>query len=198
MILTKKDLKLLGEFIASGYPKLELNYALVGRGCLFATDSRKAIKFHCGDLNGEDILVHKKLLKGFAGVMGKDDIATATKDSITCYSVKMSLDTAEFDFLYPESDRIIDISLPNHFKISSLDDIHFELSQKFCFIESSHLYPLIEHGSCDWYDVFYRRQSDEDMGMVKIVATKVVDEEEVVFYTASIMGREFKTQAKEF
>jgi len=75
-MLSKKDLKCLGAFIDSNNPKLELNYACVGRGGVFATDTRKAIKFHDSELNRKDSLVHKKLLKGFESTMRKEDVAT--------------------------------------------------------------------------------------------------------------------------
>lgn len=200
-MLEKIDLKCIGAFIGTKNPKVELNYALVGRGGIFATDTRKAIMFHDSELNFGDILTHRKLLKGFESIMSKDSQASfdvrGSATCIECESTSMALDTATFDFKYPDSEKILDKKLPHHFKLSGLGDILFELSEKFCFIDSFHLSPLIDHSGGDWYDIFYSPMSEDDMGMVKIVATKVIDEEEVVFYTAVIMGREFKSQAKE-
>ena len=199
--MEKRDIKLVGAFIAKGYPKLELNYACVGRGGIFATDSCKAIMFHNSELQFDDILVHKKLLKGFEGLMKKDDVATLiidrTRSCLEFGGTSLSLDTAAFEFIYPDSESILDKKVDKHFKLSDISDIQFELSERFCFIDSVHLDPLIEHSGGDWYDVFYSPMAEKDMGMVKIIATKVVDEEEVVLYTAVIMGREFKSQAKE-
>jgi len=200
-MLKKKDLKCIGKFIADKYPKPELNFALVGNGGIFATDTRKAIKFHFSDVQCCDLLVHKKLLKGFESTMAKDSVAKITATGSEAYisseMVEMDLSTADFEYKYPESDLILDKELPHHFKLTDLDDILFELSEKFCFIDSSHLYPLIEHDGGDWYDVFYSPMTENDMGAVKIVASHYVDEEEVIFYTAVIMGRQFKSQAQE-
>lgn len=202
MKLSKKDIKLIGEFIDSKNPKLELNYALVGRGGIFATDSRKAIKFHTPMLHCDEILVHKKLLKGFEGSMGKDDMAelAISSDSVhlQCNYISLNLDTASFEFLYPDVEKIIGMKLPEHFSLNSLDDIMFELTQRYCFVDFNRLYPLIAHGDADKYDVFYKAQSVEDTGTVKIVATRTIDEEDVIVYTAVIMGREFTSKAKEF
>jgi len=199
--MEKRDIKLVGAFIAKNYPKVELNYACVGRGGIFATDTRKAIMFHNSELNFGDILVHKKLLKGFERLMKKDDVAKLLingKDTCLEFNgTSLALDTACFEHNYSDSEKILDHKLDKHFKLSDLDDILFELSERFCFIDSLHLSPLVEHGGGDWYDVFYNPMAEKDYGMVKIVATKVVDEEEVVLYTAVIMGREFKSQAKE-
>lgn len=199
-MLNKKDLKCIGAFIPSGNPKVELNYACVGRGGVFATDTRKAIKFHDNFLTGSDVLVHKKILNGFVSTMSKDSVAEIKVDGVPrleCEGVSMSLDTAAFEYKYPDSEHILDKNLDKHFQLSSLDDILFELSERYCFIDSFHLSPLIDHSGGDWYDVFFTPMSEKDMGMVKIVASKVVDEEDVVLYTAVIMGREFKSQAKE-
>lgn len=194
--MNKKDLKLIGEFIDKGNPKIELNYALVGRGGVYATDTRKTIKFYDASLNFEDVLVHKKILNGFCGVMGKDDIAKIIKDTIFCNIVKMSLDTAEFEFKYPDM-NIIDIELPNHFQLNNIRDILFELTQRYCFVEFSSLYPLIAHDGGNLYDIFYKPQDNGNNGIVKIVAHTVVDEEDIILYTAVIAGRVFETKGKE-
>lgn len=199
MKLEKRDLKLLGEFVAKCHPKLELNYACVGRGGLFATDSYKAIMFHCPELMMDDILVHKKLLKGFEGMMKKDDVANLLVDGDkTCLEFNgtaLFLNTAIFEHLYPASHPMLDRVIDHYFRITDLGDIGFELSERFCFIDSFHLFPLVAHSGCNWYDVFYTPMSEKDMGMVKIIATKIIDEEEVIFYTCVIMGREFKSKA---
>ena len=202
MKLNKKDLKLIGEFVDKNNPKLELNYALVGRGGVFATDTRKAIRFAASELQCEDLLVHKKLLKGFEGLMGKDDTAEfLVRDggvSLKCNGTAMSLDTATFGYQYVDSERILNPQLKNHFALDSLDDIHFELLERFCFVEWSHLSPLVEHSGGHKYNVFFEPQSKDSNGMAKIVAS-VTDEElgDVVLYEAVVMGREFKSQAKE-
>ena len=200
--MEKRDLKLLMEFIAKGYPKIELNYACVGRGGIFATDTRRAIMFHNSELRFGDMLVHKKLLKGFEGLMKKDDrasfIVNGSKTCLEFDGTALVLDTATFEHKFPDDSNILDQKLDHHFVLSDLSDINFELSQKYCFIESAFLYPLMEHSGCDKYDVFYSAQNEENFGMVKIVGTKADEEEgDVVFYTAVIMGREFKSQAKE-
>lgn len=200
-MLKKKDLKLVGAFIPKVGVKRELGYACVGRGGIFATDTRKAIMLHDSELNFSDILVHKKLLKGFESTMSKDDDAKLVVDGfdtrVECEGSSMTLNTAVFEYIYPESVHILDKRYPNHFILSDLSDILLELSERKCFIDSFHLDPLIEHSGGDWYDVFYSPMAEKDMGAVKIIATKVIEKEEVVFYTAVIMGREFKSQAKE-
>ena len=64
----KKDLKLIGEFIAKGYPKLELNFALITNGGIYASDTRKLIHFNLPEFRCEDMLVHKKVLKLLEGI----------------------------------------------------------------------------------------------------------------------------------
>ena len=200
MELRKKDLKCLHSFIASGNPKVELDFAYVGNGGIFATDTRKAIKLHDSELDGVDALVHGKLLKGFFSAMCKDDIATIEPTdnvSIECGLMKMALDTATFDFRYIDSNKLLNTQFDYHFKLDSLHDILFELTQKNCFIESSYLNPLIENSEdISIYDIFYTPQDDKSSGIVKIVSTKTNDEESKVFYTALIMGREFKSKAR--
>jgi len=196
MKLNKKDIKLICAFIGTNYPKVELNYALVSRGGIFATDTRKAIMFHAVDLDAHDMLVHKKLLKGFESTLGKNDIATVSTSDIKCNDIRLHLDTADWSFNYPDHEKILDQELENHFVLSSLSDILFELTSKHCFIDSFHLAPLIDHGDADKYDVFYTPQTEKNSGLVKVVASRFVDEEEVVLYTSVVIGREFKSQAK--
>lgn len=70
--MTKQNLKLLTSFIDNKNPKQELNFALVGRGAIYATDTRKAIQLNCKEING-NALMHKKLLEGLSAVLGKDE-----------------------------------------------------------------------------------------------------------------------------
>jgi len=199
-MLNKKDLKCLGEFIPSKYPKKELNYACVGRGGIFATDGAKAIMFHDKDMSFDDILVHKKLLKGFESLLGKDDLVkfvdVGGESFFSFDNTCLRLDTAGFEYVYPNSDDILNkVSIGGHFKLSSLSDILFELTSRFCFIDSAHLKPLLAHSGGDWYDVFYSPMGKDEVSMVNIVATVIRGEEEVVLYTALIMGADFKSKA---
>lgn len=201
-VVTKKDLKFIGAFIDTKNPKLELNYALITNGGIVATDTRKLVKFNASLLEVTDSLVHKKILKGFESVVGKDDVAKLRSVSgdawIDCGLDHMLLSNYNIEFKFPDYAKILDgKSLVNHFIVSDLNNIHFELSQKQCFVDISQLYPLIEHSGGDWYDVFYKPQDEQDGGMVKIVATKIVDEEEVVVYEALVMGVVFNSSAKD-
>ena len=200
MKLFKKDLVLLSEFVDSGNPKIELSYILVKDECLFATDTRRAIKFHLPQLKTENLLCHKKLLKGFIATMGKEDVAEVVEMDEICLKSNdavMNLSTSTFEHKYPDSERIIEQKLPYHFVLANLNDINFELTKKSCYIDSYLLLPLVKHGENYKFDVFYKPQGEKDTGLVKIVASRSVDEEEVVLYTAVIMGREFKSSAVE-
>lgn len=199
-MLSKKDLKLIGAFIDSGSRKSELNYALVGHGGISAVEAHKYIKFHNSSVQCCDLLVHKKLLKGFESILGKDDDVILESGSDYAFfkanGVSFSLDTFDGDFKYPDIKKIIDKKPKNHFVLSSLNNIFFELTERFCFVESLHLSPLITHGYGDKFDVFYEPMSEDDAGIVHIICSHYVDGEEVMLYTAVIVGREFKSQAK--
>ena len=203
--MKKKDFKLIGEFVDKGNPKDELNFALLRDGGFVATDTRRLIDFRLHDFKCDPILVHKKVLKLVEGFVGKDDIVKVSSvGSVENGSVSISLSSANLDafdkgeFKYPDTQKLLDVELPQHFKLDKLNDIVFELSQQNCFIEGSMLYPLIEHGDADWYEVFYKPQNGTDSGMVKIIAMQVIDDAELVTYTAVVMGRTFDSQAKGF
>ncbi len=200
MDLSKKDLVLLHDFIDSKNIKYELNFALLGRGGLYATDTRKLIKIHYPQIDDNVVLCSKKLLKGFISTLTKDSVAILHSDGrIHHGNIVFDMNTCnEFGYKYPESiESTIDTVYEKHFSLDSLDDIGFELTERFCFIEDVHLLPLIKHGTADNYDVFFKPMGEkEEVSRVKIVATVVRDEEDVVLYTAVIMGRQFHTAAK--
>ncbi len=205
MKLSKKDFKLIGAFVDKGNPKEELNFALLRDGGFVATDTRRVIEFRVHGLKCEHMLAHKKVLKLVEGLLKKDDIVKISSvGSVEHNSVSVSLNTANLnhfdkgEFEYPDVQKTLDIKLPHYFKLEKLDDIVFELSQQNCFIESSMLYPLMEHGDADWYEVFYKSQGENDSGMVKIIAMQIIDDVELVAYTAVVMGRVFISEAKGF
>ena len=206
-MLSKKDLKLIGEFVDKGNPKEELNFALLISGAVFAADTRKVIKFNLPELKCEDMLAHKKMLKLIEGFIGKNnEVKIMSTGHVDIGHVSLSLNNANLDvfkdgeFIYPLESMLkaIDRSYSGHFQIDSLDNVLFELTQKYCFIEFVQLYPLVSHAGGDFYDVFFNPQSEESSGMVKIVAHRK-DEElgDRQIYTVVIMGKNFKSEAKE-
>lgn len=203
MKLSKKDFKLIGAFVDKGNLKEELNFALVGNGAIVATDTRRVISFNVPSLKLEPVLSHKRVLKLVEQLMGKDDfVSISSVGSVDVGFISLPLSNANLDvfekgmFKYPDMGNVLEKKLAYHFKLDSLKDIVFELSQKNCFIESAYLYPLMEHDDADWYEVFYDVQDGETSGMVKIIAMRVIDDVEQRLYTAAVMGRVFISEAK--
>lgn len=203
--MTKNDFNLIHAFIAKGNPKFELNYALVSDDGIYATDTRKAIKYHIPMLGCEDMLASKIVIKSVATSLDKDGSGSIGADGVVVLNdfEQISLDNRLGNFKFPDLQRIIlDTKLEYYFELNTIDDIHFELTQKECFIDDVHLIPIISYADCNKYKIFFNKQKGEadttNTGMVKIVGIHNVDDEvDAIKFEAVIMGREFKTQAKE-
>ena len=202
--MNRYDFNLIHSFIDTKNPKPELNYALVMQDGICATDTQKAIKYHILMLDCSGVLASKKIVKCVASMMGKDDTASIGADGVVYISQgdKISLDNRDVDFKYPDIHRVLDEKLQYVFELDDISDLHFELTQKECFIDDVHLNPIIEYGGCSKYVISYNKQEvtadTTNTGRVKIVGIHNVDDEvDAVKFTAMIMGREFKTQAKE-
>lgn len=202
--MTKNDLKLICACIDKNNPKPELNYALVTDDGIYATDTRKAIHFNVPMLGCEDVLVHKTILNGFSSLIAKDDDATIDGYGVLrCGFTKMSCDTYEHDDVkFPDVKKILDQKFDYWFNLRSIDDLHFELTQKECFVDDSLLNPFIEFSNCSNYVISFNKQTIKDdvtnTGMLRIVGLYNTEAEtDLVRFTAVVMGREFQTQAKE-
>ena len=213
--MKKNDLKLISSFIANKDAKQELNFALVGNGAIYATDTRKAIQFNFKEIRGK-ALIHKKLFKGLEAILGKDEYLHFENDCLHTDNVKLNIDTGYYiedengknkigakAEHYPDINRIIDMQLPNHFALESIDDLQWELTQKNCFIDDLHLNPVISYNDCSMFDIYYKPQmvnekQELETATVKIVANKA-DENGVVFtqFIAVFMGRKFESKAKQ-
>lgn len=213
--MKKNDLKLVTSFIANKDAKQELNFALVGNGAIYATDTRKAIQFNFKEIRGK-ALIHKKLFKGLEAILGKDERLHFEYDCLHTDNVKLNIDTGYYiedengknkigakAEHYPDINRIIDMQLPNHFALESIDDLQWELTQKNCFIDDLHLNPVIAYSDCSMFDIYYKPQmvnekQELETATVKIVAQKA-DENGVVFtqFIAVFMGRKFESKAKQ-
>lgn len=203
--MNKSDLKLISAFIDNKNLKEDLNYAHLKEDGIYATDTRKAIHFNIPMLN-QNIYLYKKLLVGFASAVGKDDIV-----SIDGYGqmrvengFRMNCDSFPDNRTQEKTNikNIFDTEFKYHISLDDIDDMHFELTQKECFVDDVHLNPIIEHSNCTRYEIFYNKQiieSDKtNTGMAKIVGLiDTKDERDLVKFTAIVMGREFKTQANE-
>ena len=73
--MTKNDLKLISAFIDTKNPKAELNFAHLKEDGIYATDTRKLIKF-CVPMLGLGLLLEKRILNGFVSTLGKDDFVS--------------------------------------------------------------------------------------------------------------------------
>ena len=73
--MNKNDLKLISAFIDTKNPKAELNFAHLKDDGIYATDTRKLIKF-CVPMLGLDLLLEKRILNGFISTLGKDDFVS--------------------------------------------------------------------------------------------------------------------------
>lgn len=202
--MTKNDLKLIGSFIDTKNLKEDLNYAHLLDDGIYATDTRKAIHFNIPMLN-LNLFIHKKLLAGFASAMKTDDNVTIDGEGFMRIdrSIKMSCNTfPDIDHTQTNIKRILEQQFQYRISLEKIDDIHFELTQKECFIDDIHLNPIIEYSNCNKYEIFYNKQKVVDgttnTGLVKIIGLyNTEDEINLVKFTAIIMGREFKTQAHE-
>jgi hypothetical protein len=212
--MKKNDLKLIGAFIDSKNPKAASNYALVKPSGIYATDTRKAIRFCFYGLDNVG-LIHKKLLKGFESILGKDEVVSYKDGYFYVQEAKLPIDTS-YHFVenekrygvhptdYVDIDKIINQDLPNHFVLEDISDIQFELAQKNCFIDDVHLNPIISFTDCSYFDIFYKPQAKDeqekmiDTGIVKIVGSRH-DSDGVmnVCFIAVIMGRTFESKASE-
>lgn len=202
--MTKSDLKLISSFVDNKNLLENLNYAHLLDDGIYATDTRKAIHFSIPML-GLKLFLHKKILGGFISAMGKDDEATIDGHGYLRLGsgLKMSCDTFPDGALtITDIGNIFDIEFEYKMSLKEIDDIHFELTQRDCFIEDIHLNGIVEYGCCDRYEIFFNKQKvDQDKtntGKVKVIGLYDTEEErDLVKFTAVIMGREFKTQAQE-
>lgn len=202
--MTKNDLKLIDAFINAKNPKEDLNYAHLLDDGIYATDTRKAIHFCIPMLNLNNFL-HKKILAGFTNMLAKDDNATIDYQGIlrNDNGVKLNTDTfPDREIKITPIKNIFDNTFEYKMSLEKIDDIHFELTQKECFIDDVHLNPIIQYSECKRYEILFNKQKVEDnitnTGMVKIIGiTDTEDEIDIVKFKAIVMGREFKTQAQE-
>ena len=204
--MNKNDLKLISAFIDSKNPKAELNFAHLKEDGIYATDTRKLIKF-CVPMLGLDLLLEKRILNGFISTLGKDDFVSIDGFGfIRTGSVKMSCDTFSYDEVKPfDFDKSMDIQFDNHFFLESIDDLQFELAQRNCFIDEEHLNPIISFAECNGFYISYNQQKEtvendvktKHNGIVKIVGRYTEDESNLVKFIAVVMGRTFESKAIE-
>ena len=204
--MTKKDLILIHDFIDSKNPIPELNFAHLKDDGIYAYDTKKAIKFHA-DMLGLDLLLEKRLLKGFIGTVGKDyEVSIDGFGNIRHVDNMMNCNTCTFEFEPVDFDSILNIEFQHHFVLESIDDLQFELAQRNCFIDEEQLNPIIAYAECNKFNIFYNEQVKEktesgvstNSGIVKIVGIySTEDDPSVIKFTAVVMGRTFESKAME-
>lgn len=205
--MNKNDLKLISAFIDTKNPKAELNFAHLKEDGIYATDTRKLIKF-CVPMLGLDLLLEKRILNGFVSTLSKDDFVSIDGFGfIRTGSVKMNCDTFSYDEVKPvDFDRIMDQEFDNHFFLETIEDLQFELAQRNCFIDEEHLNPIIAYAECTGFYISYNQQKEtiendvktKHNGIVKIVGRySTEDESNLVKFIAVVMGRTFESKAIE-
>ena len=205
--MNKNDLKLISAFIDTKNPKAELNFAHLKDDGIYATDTRKLIKF-CVPMLGLDLLLEKRILNGFISTLGKDDFVSIDGFGfIRTGSVKMNCDTFSYDEVKPfDFDKSMDIQFDNHFFLETIEDLQFELAQRNCFIDEEHLNPIIAFAECNGFYISYNQQKEtvendvktKHNGIVKIVGRySTEDESNLVKFIAVVMGRTFESKAIE-
>ena len=205
--MNKNDLKLIGAFIDTKNPKVELNFAHLKEDGIYATDTRKLIKF-CVPMLGLDLLLEKRILNGFVSTLGKDDFVSIDGFGfIRTGSVKMNCDTFSYDEVKPfDFDKSMDIQFDNHFFLETIEDLQFELAQRNCFIDEEHLNPIISFAECNGFYISYNQQKEtvendvktKHNGIVKIVGRySTEDESNLVKFIAVVKGRTFESKAIE-
>lgn len=202
--MNRNDFNLIHEFIDKGNPKIELSYALVSHDGIYATNTRRAIKYHIPMLDCTNMLASKKIIKCVAQSIEKGtEVSINAEGSVMLDSrTSISLCNRTDEIQFPDMEKILTQNLEYYMELSDITDVHFELTQKECFVDDIHLRAIIEYSDCDNYKIFFNKQkNDGDMvntGAVKIVGEyNTEDEVGLIKFTALIMGREFKTQAKE-
>ncbi len=205
--MNKNDLKLIAAFIDSKNPKLELNYAHLKNDGIYATDTKKLIKFSIPMLS-LDCLVEKRIFEGFIKTCDKTSLITFDGfGNIRKHGLKMSCDTFDGDVVPVDFDKILDgQSFPHQFFLESIGDLQFELAQRNCFIDEEHLNPIIAFAECNGFYISYNQQKEtvendvktKHNGIVKIVGRySTEDELNLVKFIAVIMGRTFESKAIE-
>ena len=205
--MNKNDLKLISAFIDTKNPKAELNFAHLKEDGIYATDTRKLIKF-CVPMLGLDLLLEKRILNGFGSTLGKDDFVSIDGFGfIRSGSVKMNCDTFSYDEVKPvDFDKILDTKFNYQFYLESIGDLQFELAQRNCFIDEQHLNPIIAFAECTGFNIFYNQQEEtiendvktKHKGIVKIVGRySTEDESNLVKFIAIVIGRTFESKAIE-
>ena len=205
--MNKNDLKLIAAFIDSKNPKLELNYAHLKSDGIYATDTKKLIKFSIPMLS-LNCLVEKRIFDGFIKTCDKTSLITFDGfGNIRKHGLKMSCDTFDGDVVPVDFDKILDgQSFPHQFFSESIGDLQFELAQRNCFIDEEHLNPIIAFAECTGFNIFYEEQKEtivkdvptKNSGIVKIVGRySTEDELNIVKFIAVVMGRTFESKAIE-
>jgi len=208
--MNKQDLKLIGAFIDNKNIKEDLNYAHLKEDGIYATNTKRAIHFNIPMLN-LDMCVHKKLLAGFANIADKDDEIAIDGFGFIRLGAKTKMNCDNFpDIDYKKVDfkNVFKTKFDYRISLDEIDDLHFELTQKNCFIDDIHINPIIEYSSCARYEIFFNKQTvirdkvtneeKTNTGIAKIIGlVDTEDEKDVVKFTAIVMGREFKTKAQE-
>ena len=205
--MNKNDLKLIAAFIDSKNPKLELNYAHLKDDGIYATDTKKLIKFSVPMLS-LNCLVEKRIFEGFIKTCDKTSLITFDGfGNIRKHGLKMNCNTFDGDVVPFDFDKILDgWELHKQFFLESIGDLQFELAQRNCFIDEEHLNPIIAFAECSKFNIFYNEQYKEktesgvstNSGMVKIIGIYSTEEEfNIVKFTAVVMGRIFESKAIE-
>lgn len=203
--MNKNDLNLIGAFIDTKNPKAELNFAHLKDDGIYATDTRKLIKF-CVPMLGLDLLLEKRILNGFVSTLGKDVFVSIDGFGfIRTSGAKMSCDTFSYDEVKPvDFGKIMDIQFDNHFFLETIEDLQFELAQRNCFIDKEHLNPIIAFAEGNGFYISYNQQKEtvendvktKHNGIVKIVGRySTEDESNIVKFITVVMGRTFESKA---
>lgn len=143
------------------------------------------------------------MLKGLETCLSKDDTIALKGDYFVNSTVKMNINGSEVVKAdhFVNIDRIIDMTLINHFVLEDISDLQFELAQRNCYIDDILLNPVISFNECDYFDIFYKEQVQEgsniNAGTVKIIGQKDIDETREVVFTVVLLGRAFLSQIEE-
>lgn len=214
--MKKNDLKLISSFIPNKDMKQELKFALVKRGAIYATDTRKAIQFNYSEIGGGKALIHKKLLDGLCNALGKDERLFYNDGFLHTDNIKLNIDTAYYledengknkigakAENYPDIENVVNIQLPFHFTLDNINNLQWELTQKNCFIADVHINPVIAYNDCKFFDIYYKPQMKNEKDQIKTATVRVVglasDENGVIYkkFIAVFMGTVFESKAKE-
>lgn len=199
--MTKSELRIIADAVASKNSKRELNFAFIDfdNMCIWATDTRKLIKYH---LRADEVelcsgahFLHKNVLKAIIGVCEKETEYKFVRNNIVISDLKIKVgnieaDTSKDDYKYPKLE-VLSKRYEYSYTTDDINYIDFDLTHRNTHINSDMFKMLQEHCDVSKYQVESIAQTKDTVGSVQITGMKNNQKR----LTAVMIGIEYKPQA---